>query len=99
MKEITVSSLQRQVHEFAEEVFGPYRQDSAWKKLFEEIGKTLKNPEDPAEWADVFILMLDLATMYGIDVGPAIVEKLHVLRSRTWRRTLTGTMQHIPGGV
>lgn len=95
--DITVADLQKQVHEFAEKTFGPGREDAAWKKLFEEIGETLKNPEDPAEWGDVFIMLLDLATMYKVDVGTATLGKLELIRNRVWQRTATGTFQHVPG--
>lgn len=94
---ITVRELQDQVHAFAEHTFGPGREDSAWKKLFEEIGETLKNPRDPGEWADIFIVLLDLAKMYGVDVGEASVAKMEVNRARRWTKTETGVMQHIPG--
>lgn len=96
---ITVQALQDEVHAFAEETFGPGREDAAWKKLFEELGETLKNPRDPSEWADVFILLLDLAKLYGVDVGEASVQKMAVLRTRVWTKTETGVMQHVPGAV
>lgn len=94
---ITVQELQNQIHAFAEETFGPGREDAAWKKLFEEIGETLKNPRDPGEWADIFIVLLDLAKMYGVDVGSASVAKMAVNRARVWTKTETGVMQHVPG--
>lgn len=97
MTPITVLELQEQVHAFAEETFGPGREDAAWKKLFEEIGETLKNPRDPSEWADIFIVLLDLAKMYGVDVGAASVAKMAVNRERVWTKTETGVMQHVPG--
>lgn len=95
--DITVRELQEQVHAFAEETFGPGREDAAWKKLFEEIGETLKNPRDPGEWADIFIVLLDLAKMYGVDVGSASVDKMAVNRQRVWTKTETGVMQHVAG--
>lgn len=95
----TVADLQKQVHKFAEKTFGKGREDAAWKKLFEELGEVLKKPRDPSEWGDVFILLLDLATVYDIDVEAATLSKLEAIRVRVWRRTETGTFQHIPGRV
>ena len=95
----TVLELQDEVAAFAEKAFGPDREDAAWKKLFEEIGETLKNPDDPSEWADVFIILLDLATMRGVDVATATRAKLDIIKDRVWVQTPTGTFQHVPGAV
>jgi hypothetical protein len=97
--EVSVIELQRQVWAFAEQTFGAGREDAAWKKLFEELGEVLKKPRDPAEWGDVFILLLDLATIYGVDVADATASKLGVIGNRVWNRTETGTFQHVPGAV
>lgn len=93
----TVSALQQEVFEFAEKTFGAGREDAAWKKLFEELGEVLKSPRDPAEWGDVFILLFDLATIYGVQVDEATRTKLATIANRVWNRTETGTFQHVPG--
>lgn len=93
----TVSALQQEVFEFAEKTFGPGREDAAWKKLFEELGEVLKKPRDPAEWGDVFILLFDLASIYGVQVDDATRSKLAIIANRVWSRTETGTFQHVPG--
>lgn len=93
----TIRDLQKQVFDFAEATFGPGREDAAWKKLFEELGETLKSPRDPNEWGDVFILLFDLATIYGVQVDEATLGKLELIRNRVWNRTETGTFQHVPG--
>lgn len=95
----SVRDLQKEVFEFAEKTFGPGREDAAWKKLFEELGEVLKDPRSPGEWGDVFILLLDLATIYGVDVDEATRAKLAVIAQRVWNRTETGTFQHVPGAV
>lgn len=93
----TVMDLQHTVYSFAQETFGQGREDAAWKKLFEELGEVLKDPTSPGEWGDVFILLLDMATIYQVDVGQATLDKLEVIRQRVWARTATGTFQHVPG--
>lgn len=97
--EPTVADLQKQVLEFAEATFGDKREDAAWKKLFEELGEVLKKPRDPGEWGDVFILLFDLAAIYGVDVASATTDKMAVIKDRVWNRTETGTFQHVPGAV
>lgn len=93
----TVRELQKEVFEFAEKTFGQGREDAAWKKLFEELGEVLKSPRDPAEWGDVFILLFDLAAIYGVQVDEATRAKLTIIANRVWNRTETGTFQHVPG--
>lgn len=97
--DLTVLALQDRVFQFAEQTFGVGREDAAWKKLFEELGEVLKKPRDPAEWGDVFILLFDLASIYGVRVDLATVDKLQVISNRVWNRTETGTFQHVPGAV
>lgn len=96
---LSVMALQQSVFEFAEQTFGAGREDAAWKKLFEELGEVLKAPREPGEWGDVFILLFDLASIYGVDVDAATRDKLAVIRDRVWKRTETGTFQHEPGAV
>lgn len=97
--EVSVIELQRQVWAFAEHTFGAGREDAAWKKLFEELGEVLKKPRDKDEWGDVFILLFDLATVYGVDVADATQGKLDIIKQRVWNRTETGTFQHVPGAT
>ena len=96
---ITVQDLQLQVFGFAEATFGAGREDAAWKKLFEELGEVLKKPRDPEEWGDIFILLFDLAAIYGVRVDEATISKLAKIRDRVWTRTETGTFQHVPTAV
>lgn len=53
---------------------------SAFLKLFEELGELVAAPHDPDEWADVFIMLLDLAYLYKVTPAliPAIVHKLGI---------------------
>lgn len=83
------------VMEWADETFGVDRdENSTWKKLFEELGEVIRNPDDPAEWADVMILMLDLAARHSIKLTPAILAKMEVLRGRVWE-TRNGVFSHV----
>lgn len=90
----TMTSIQAVVVEWAARTFGPDRENAAWKKLFEEIGEVLKNPSESGEWGDVFILLYDLASMYGVEPNAAVIQKLEAMAGRTWYKTRTGTMQH-----
>ena len=83
------------VMEWADETFGVDRdENSTWKKLFEELGEVIRNPDDPAEWADVMILMLDLAARHSVKLTPAILAKMEVLRGRVWE-TRNGVFSHV----
>jgi len=92
----SLSALQGEVKEWADATF-PHRMPAiAWMKLFEELGEVIRAPLDKSEWADVFILLLDLATIYGVDDLHAVIRaKIEVNKSRTWRPTHTGTLQSV----
>lgn len=92
----TVANLQMRVVAIANQIFPDRTPDKAWKKLYEELGEVIKKPSDPLEWADVFILLFDLASYANIDIQTAIDQKLEILKTRKWRITETGTYQHIP---
>lgn len=47
---------------------------SAFLKMFEEMGELVADPKDPSEWADVFIMLLDLAHMHM--VTPMLVTEI-----------------------
>lgn len=97
-QDVSMSKMQQLVSSHADLLFPNRTPSSAFMKLFEELGEVIKEPTDAKEWADVFILMLDLAKMHGvIDLAGAILAKMADNQMREWRETPTGTFQHIPG--
>ncbi|TXG97711.1 MAG: DUF550 domain-containing protein [Nevskiaceae bacterium] len=87
--------LQNDVHEMANKLFPHRKQSSAFLKLYGEVGEVIDNPTDPGEWADVFILLLDLARINGIDVEQAVRDKMRILQKREWEvNPVFGTFQH-----
>lgn len=89
-----VAQLTQEVVQWANSVFPDRKPQSALLKLFEETGELVKDPSDASEYADIFIMLLDLADMHGVDVVKAIRDKLALNRQRTWTKTATGTLQH-----
>jgi len=88
--------IQAEVCAWAEGQFGPARQDAAWKKLFEELGEVIRDPEDPSEWADVFIILFDLAKLNGVEnLSDAIRNKMETNARRRWTTSKTGVMIHV----
>ncbi len=91
------SLLQCEVNLQADRLFPARIPSSAWLKLYEELGEVIKKPHDAGEWGDVFILLLDLSKMHGIEIVSAVRDKMEVLEHRVWTTTATGTYQHVPG--
>ena len=92
-----VAQLTQEVVQWANSVFPNRKPQSALLKLFEETGELVKDPSDAGEYADIFIMLLDLADMHGVNVVKAIRDKLALNRQRTWITTATGTLQHVVG--
>lgn len=90
-----INQLTTDIITWADSVFPQRTSESALLKLFEEVGELVKDPRDPGEYADICIMIFDLAKMNGVeDLAQAIRDKLAVNKQRVWKRTLTGTLQH-----
>lgn len=91
-----VRRIQREVKEWADSVF-PHRtaHGALCKLMLEEIPEFALNQDDPGEYADLVILVLDIATLNGIDVAEAVRDKMEVNRAREWMiNPETGLMRH-----
>jgi NTP pyrophosphatase (non-canonical NTP hydrolase) len=91
-----IDELTQEIVEWADQVFPDRTNSSALLKLFEEVGELVKDPHSPGEYADICIMVFDLAHMHGVDLASAIKEKMQINKARTWRVTATGTLQHEP---
>ena len=89
-----IRQLTDQIVQWADSVFPDRKPESALLKLFEEVGELVRDPANPGEYADICIMVFDLANMHGIDLAAAIRQKIEVNRNRVWRKTQTGTLQH-----
>ena len=90
-----LKDLQLAIFTQANHLFPNRTPSKAFMKLYEEMGEVIKKPTDRLEWADVIILILDLAKIYGVtDLQEAVIEKMAINQNRTWVETATGTMQH-----
>lgn len=67
------------------------------KLMLEEIPEFIASKmEDPLEYADLVIMILDIAHLQGIDVGRAVIQKMAINRQRSWRvDKTTGFLKHV----
>lgn len=97
--------VQDRVWEWANSAFGTQRtyKQSLDKLVYNEIPELLSIAARPGgidtigpELADCFILLLDLATMWEVDLPEAIAEKMTKNYKRTWAvHPVTGIAQHV----
>lgn len=90
-----IRKLTEEIVQWADSVFPDRQPQSAIIKLFEEIGEMVRNPSDPGEYADICIMLFDLAHMHGVDLAQAIRAKMIVNRNRNWAKSKIGTLQHV----
>ncbi len=91
-----VDRLQQIIWEQANKLFPDRTPSSAFMKLYSEIAEVIDSPSSADEYADVFILLLDLAKMHGVvNLGKAILKKSQVNGERKWMKNALGTYQHI----
>lgn len=82
---------------WADGAIGSHRTyESAIRKLaMEELPELLLDPASPMEWADVAIIVLDLASLAGIDPVKAIRDKLEINRGRIFEKNpVSGLFKH-----
>ena len=94
----TIDELALDIHEWANSTFPDRTHANTFSKLvFHEIPELFQSGgSDPLEYADILILLLDLAKMKGINIGAAIDEKMNINRSRQWRLDITtGVHSHV----
>lgn len=91
-----------QINELAEDVWAwadaafPARTDqSMFLKMYSEVGEMADAPEDPLEFADTMILLLDYAVRKGFDIEKAIKDKLAINCARQWKVNELGVMRHV----
>lgn len=87
--------LQARIAGWADEVF-PDRtaHDAAVKLVLEEIPEFLRSPNDPLEYADLVILILDIAYLRGIDIQDAVLKKMGINENRRWNLDPTTRLMH-----
>lgn len=93
----TITELQAEIKAWADGVFPERTAHGALCKLMlEELPELSLNPHSAAEFADAVILLLDIATLNGIDIEQAVRDKMALNRKRTWAIDHdTGLMHHI----
>lgn len=88
-------NLQDYIHQWANKVFPNRTIHHALLKMYGEISECIENPKDPAEWADVGILLFDLAAMNGVDIISAMQNKMEINIKRKWKIDNMGIMSHV----
>lgn len=92
--------LRLEIRDWANEVYPdrtPYQ--ALAKMVMEEIPELLKDGlDDPLEWADLLILVLDASELRGIDIIDAARVKMEINKRRSWEIDKeSGIMHHVAG--
>lgn len=96
----TVRLLQLEIAQWADQHFPNRTAHNALSKLMlEELPELISgNLSDPLEFADVLILVLDIAHLQDINIADAVRAKMEINRNRAWNiDPETGLLKHIPG--
>jgi hypothetical protein len=98
-----LSQVQAEITRWASEQF-PHRTDyhAFYKLMMHEIPELAVHKKERGvgtigtELADCFILLLDLASLWKVDIAHAIFEKMQINYDRVWEKDENGIMQHVP---
>ena len=92
-----IEKLQSEIFNWANDTF-PSRTawDATCKLVLEEIPEWLRDQNNAGEFADLVILIFDIASLKGIDIRKAVEDKMRINRSRDWEiDPQTRIMHHI----
>jgi len=68
------------------------------RHLQDEVVELIENPDDPSEWADCMLLLLDAAWRKGHTIDDLLefaIEKLEINKKRKWKKKDNGIYKHI----
>ncbi|SRR6266404_716151 len=92
------ADAQRDISTWAGKQFPKRTVAGVYLKLYGEVYESIRNPGSPDEFADLMILLLDLASMQHINVANAIADKMKINKKRLWIfDEITGLAQHVEG--
>lgn len=80
----TLKELLKEINDWQDEIFTRATPQSAANHLLREAVELVKNPTDPMEMADVFLLIAAVAHLAGADLVQAVETKLWINRQRDW---------------
>ena len=93
-----ISELQMSIATWANEIIPDRTAHNAIVKLMvHELPELLNGGlDDPLEYADIAILVFDIAYLQGINIGKAIRDKMEINRDRKWETDPnTGILSHV----
>lgn len=93
-----IEMLQEDIVDWLDKVHPNRSEMAVWAKFLEETGEVMTDPMDIGEWADVMIVLLDLASRYGHymdDILMTARDKLIVNKARKWEINKHGVMSHV----
>jgi predicted house-cleaning noncanonical NTP pyrophosphatase (MazG superfamily) len=96
-----IAYLQNEVVKWADEVLPNRTVHQALTKLvLEEIPEFLIDTTSATEYADLIILILDIAHLQGIDIKKAVLDKMRMNKKRKWSiNPETGIAQHVKSEI
>lgn len=97
-----MNSLQKQITDWAKDVFGPTNATTLYNRMQEEsmeLKEAIFNQgtqEDVAEeCADVLHLLFQISSLYDVDLIKATENKFGKNKTREWKINGDGTGQHV----
>lgn len=95
----TIADVQKLISGWADRTFPDRTIGEAILKLKKELAELdTASYLDAGEFADVAILLLDIAQLAGIDIATAVANKMAINERRVWQRLEDGTHQHVIDG-
>lgn len=86
-----------EIVEWQREMFPHSHLASYIEHLREEVAELRADPTDGEETADVFIILVRIAALQGVDLRAEVERKFSINKARLWGRVQpNGTVKHLP---
>jgi hypothetical protein len=92
----TLDQLAAEIRPWQDATFPQATPQSCANHLLSEARELAANPTDPAEMADVFLLLVGVANKAGVDLAEAVRAKFDVCKGRKWGEpNAEGFVEHV----
>ena len=96
-----MDKLQKDLHEWASKQFKGQPISGKFAHLRKEVSELEADPKDVMEYADCYILLMDIANNNGVlfsDIHAAAEIKLEINKKRSWgKQNEDGSIEHTRG--
>ncbi len=92
---MNIHQLAHRIKNQADRLFPSRTDQSMFLKVYSEMGELVSAPDDPEEFADLMIMLLDYGARKGFAIEYEVKKKMALNETRVWKQNENGVFQHV----